>query len=111
MPNLTVQTISPSENQSIIVTETVSNRVQASGGQGNYTYQWVVDGSNATGQGNQTNSYNYTPQTLGVHTIYCIVMDGATSINSTRITITVYSLYEALSGANGYLAKMLKAMS
>ena len=60
-----------------------------SGGSGSYTsYQWYVDGSAQSGQ--TASTFNYSPASVGSHTIIVTVTDslGATSSQSVAATVT-----------------------
>jgi len=76
----------------------------------NLTYQWKKGGVNLTGAGNQSATYVHTPSGVGSDSITCYVAEGGNNDTSPASVITIASVYTTIASANGYLAKIAKAI-
>lgn len=110
---LTVDMSSPtlSSAYSMIVGETAKFLGVRVGGTSTWTLDWLL---NNVSQSTNSTTFNWTPSATGIYTVNFKCTDSATTpdvVTSRTITVTVYSLYQTLASANGYLAKIAEAMS
>jgi len=104
---LSAVSIAP-DNPSIIRGETIHFIATPVGGTPS-AYQWNVDSSNIGGADQST--YDYTPTTVGNHTVKCYALNGSNPVSETE-TVTVSSwasLVTYLTTMIGHLASIRKA--